>query len=96
MYNAFVMAKKYENELIDLLSGIAVNHTMSDTLSNLLTPQEFEEMALRLQIFKGLVKGKSQRQLAKDLNVSLATVSRGSRELKYGKPGIKKVLEKSD
>lgn len=90
------MNKKYENELIDLLSGIAVNGAMADTLSNLLTPQELEEMALRLQIFKGLLKNKSQRQLAKDLNVSLATISRGSRELKYGRAGIKKVLEKSD
>ncbi len=88
------MNKRYENELVDLLSGIAVNSTMSDTLSNLLTPQEMEEMALRLQIFKGLLNDKSQRQLAKELNVSLATVSRGSRELKYGKPGLKKVLLK--
>ncbi len=86
------MSKKYESELVDLLSGIAVNGTMADTLSNLLTPQELEEMALRLQIFKGLLKNKSQRQLAKELNVSLATVSRGSRELKYGRPGLKKVL----
>jgi TrpR family trp operon transcriptional repressor len=90
------MSVKYENQLVDLLSGIAVSTTMADTLSNLLTPQELEEMTLRLQIFKGLLKNKSQRQLAKDLNVSLATISRGSRELKYGKPGIKKVLAKSD
>lgn len=86
------MNNKYENELIDLLSGIAVNSTMADTLSNLLTPQEIEEMALRLQVFKGLLNNKSQRQLAKDLNVSLATISRGSRELKYGKNGLQKVL----
>jgi Trp operon repressor len=89
------MIKKYENELIDLLSGIAVNNTMSDALSNLLTPQEIEEMALRLQIFKGLLESKSQRRLAKDLKVSLATVSRGNRELKYGRPGIKKVLARN-
>lgn len=86
------MSKKYENELVDLLSGIAVNGTMDDVLSNLLTPQELEEMALRLQIFIGLLNNKSQRKLAKELNVSLATVSRGSRELKYGRPGLKKVL----
>lgn len=86
------MSKKFENELVDLLSGIAVNTTMSDALSNLLTPQEIEEMALRLQIFKGLLNNKSQRQLAKELNVSLATVSRGSRELKYGRDGLKKIL----
>lgn len=86
------MDKKYAEELVDILSGIAVSTTMSDTLSNLLTPQEMEEMALRLQIFKGLLENKSQRELAKELNVSLATVSRGNRELKYGKPGLRKVL----
>ena len=89
-----VMSKKYEDELVDLLSGIAVNGTMDDVLSNLLTPQELEEMSLRLQIVIGLLNNKSQRQLAKELNVSLATVSRGSRELKYGRPGLKKVLSK--
>lgn len=88
------MNKKYEDELVDLLSGIAVNNTMADTLSNLLTPQELEEMTLRLQIFKGLLKNKSQRRLAKELNVSLATVSRGNRELKYGRPGLIKILSK--
>ncbi|HEX5798230.1 MAG TPA: Trp family transcriptional regulator [Candidatus Saccharimonadales bacterium] len=88
------MNKKYKDELVDLLSGIAVNSTMSDALSNLLTPQELEEMTLRLQIFKGLMNKKSQRQLAKELNVSLATVSRGSRELKYGRPGLIKILSK--
>lgn len=96
MYNILVMNKKYEDELVDLLSAVAVNTTMSDVLSNLLTPQEVEEMALRLQVFKGLLSGKSQRNLAKELNVSLATVSRGNRELKYGRSGLKKVLAKSD
>lgn len=87
------MDAKYDKELVKLLSEIANYQTMSAILSNLLTPQEREELALRVQIFKGLIAGDSQRTLAKKLNVSLATVSRGSRELKYGETGIAKALK---
>jgi Trp operon repressor len=37
--------------------------------------------------------GENQRFIAKHLGVSIATVTRGSRELKYGRPGIKKTLQ---
>lgn len=86
------MNKNYDQELIDLLSQIATRESMSNILDNLLTPQEREELGLRLQIFKSLIEGDSQRDIAKRLNVSLATVSRGSKELQYGKPGIKRAL----
>lgn len=88
-----VMNDKYDKELIKLLSEIANHEAMSAILSNLLTPQERQELGLRVQIFKGLIAGDSQRSLAKKLNVSLATISRGSRELKYGKSGIVKALK---
>lgn len=84
---------KKDRELLELLAEIQNISLMSDVLSNLLTPQEREELALRLQIIKGLESGKKQRQLAAELKVSLATVSRGSRELKYGKPGLKNILK---
>lgn len=84
--------KKYDQEVINLLSKITDTDEMAAVLTNMLTPQEREELALRLQIFKGLISGESQRELAKRLNVSLATVSRGSRELKYGPKGLKRAL----
>lgn len=87
------MNEKYDKELVKLLSEIANHKSMSDILSNLLTPQERQELALRIQIFKALIAGDSQRDIAKKLGVSLATISRGSRELKYGKPGIAKALK---
>lgn len=87
------MNQKNEKELVKLLCEIASQEAMAQILSNLLTPQEREEIALRLQIFKGLLAGESQRNLAKRLNVSLATISRGSRELKYGKPGMSKAFK---
>lgn len=87
------MNDKYDKELIKLLSEIASPEIMSAILSNLLTPGEREELGVRLQIFKGLISGQSQRDLAKKLNVSLATISRGSRELKYGKTGVVKAMK---
>ncbi|HEX5796990.1 MAG TPA: trp operon repressor [Candidatus Saccharimonadales bacterium] len=86
------MQKKYDSELLELFCKIDDKFTMSEILSNLLTPQEREELAVRLQIFKRLMVGENQRSIAKNLGVSIATVTRGSRELKYGKPGIKKLL----
>ncbi|HET7673491.1 MAG TPA: Trp family transcriptional regulator [Candidatus Saccharimonadales bacterium] len=86
------MKKTYDSELLELLCRIDDKITMSEVLSNLLTPQEREELDVRLQIFKRLVDGENQRHIAKALGVSIATVTRGSRELKYGKPGIKKVI----
>ena len=87
------MKNKYDQELLRLLSEISTDKAMSEVLSNILTPAEREELAIRLQIFKALEAGESQRSIAKRLEVSLATVSRGSRELKYGKPGVAKALK---
>ncbi len=66
---------------------------MSDVLSNLLTQDEREEIAVRLQIFKQLLAGHTQRAISKNLGVGIATITRGSKELKYGKAGIKKILK---
>lgn len=88
----FRMNKRYDQDLLELFCKIDDKFTMSEILSNLLTPQEREELAVRLQIFKRLSNGENQRSIAKTLGVSIATVTRGSRELKYGKPGIRNLL----
>ncbi len=88
------MSKKYDDELLELFCQTVDKFTMSEILSNMLTPQEREELATRLQIFKKLIKGENQRRIAKDLGVSIATITRGSRELQYGKPGIRKLYKK--
>ena len=79
------MGKKYENELAQALVDISDLKVAKDFLSNMFTPNELEELVLRLKILKSLKAGVPQRQIAKKLNVSIGTVSRGSREVKYGK-----------
>ncbi|HYF96780.1 MAG TPA: Trp family transcriptional regulator [Patescibacteria group bacterium] len=88
------MSKRYESELLELFCNIDDKITMSEVFSNMFTPQEREELAIRLQIFNELMDNKNQRYIARKLGVSIATVTRGSRELKYGKPGIRKVIDK--
>ncbi|EKD92607.1 MAG: Trp operon repressor [uncultured bacterium] len=82
----------YLDELITLILQLKDKKAAKDVLSNLLTPQELEEIARRVQIFKLLKKGIPQRLIAEQLNVSIGTISRGSRELQYGKPGINRLL----
>jgi TrpR family trp operon transcriptional repressor len=87
------MINKYSKELVEILTNVSDVALMSRVLSNLLTPQEIEEVALRVQIIKGLKAGQNQRELADRLGVSLGTISRGSRELQYGEKGISEVLD---
>ena len=57
---------------------------MSSALEGLLTPYEQQELINRLQIFELLSQGVSQRQVAQQLGVGIATVTRGSRALQAG------------
>lgn len=87
------MEKQYIKELADAIASIRGASLAESFLHNILTPSELEEISKRLQIAKLLINGMPQRDVAKKLGVSMGTVSRGSRELKYGADGFKKVLQ---
>lgn len=72
----------FKKELIHNLAEIQTDKNMRRFLDILLTPSEFDEFSRRLQILKRLVKGKTQREIAKDLGVGIATVERGAGELR--------------
>ena len=68
---------------------------LSDLLELFLTPEEKESLSTRCLIVKELLlKEKTQRQMAQDLQVSIAKITRGSNELKRIKPALKAYLEK--
>ena len=77
--------ERYLNELLEHLLSQKSKREMQDALQGLLTPTELAEVPKRLQIFKMLKAGTPQREIAKELGVGIATVTRGSRELKSGK-----------
>ncbi len=74
--------QKYRDELVEHLLECDDAASLEHTLENLLTPAEFSEISKRLQIFKLLEQGLPQRQIAEQLHVGIATVTRGSRALK--------------
>lgn len=58
---------------------------MQEFLHGLFTPQEIESIPRRLEIIKLLKKGVPQHEIAQKLGVGVATVTRGSKELKMNK-----------
>ena len=78
------MNKKHFKELIEAFLQMKSEGQLTDFLYGILTPKEIEELSTRLQIVKQLRKGMRQQTIAKKLGVGVATVTRGSRELKIG------------
>ena len=87
------MNSDFIKQLAKVIVDIEDEKLAEDFLKNILTPSELEEISKRLQVVKLLNKGIAQREVAKKLAVSMGTVSRGSRELKYGAKGFSKVLK---
>lgn len=75
------------NFLIETFLAIKTKKEMLTFLQGILTPQELEEIPTRLQIVKKLKQGIAQHQIAKELNVGVATVTRGSKEIQKGRFG---------
>lgn len=87
------MNQKFRQELINLLTQIRDFKLMNKFMEDILTPVEFENITTRWQIIKQLAKGVPQRKIADKLGVSIAKISRGSRELRDKKGGFKEILK---
>lgn len=84
---------------MDCLSDIALalmqlktDAEVSDFFKELLTPSEIETLSKRWRILKMLSEGKSQRDIAQELRVSLCKVTRGAKILKKDGSVIPKVI----
>jgi len=78
------MKNLYLDELVRQLNACTTDAELLQFLQGILTPKELEEIPKRLQIIKMLKKGVPQRQIASTLEIGIATVTRGSRELQKG------------
>ncbi len=66
---------------------------LDELFKAILTHTERREIAFRMLVFRDLIRGeKTQREIAKDLPISLANVSRGSNVLKTMEPELRKLL----
>ncbi|MDL2228683.1 trp operon repressor [Treponema sp. OttesenSCG-928-L16] len=80
-------------EVSVLLSKIDDPDLIDSFLRCLFTPAEAADMAARWALVKALDRKIPQREIAKDLGLSLCKITRGSRELKKPDSGFRKVLE---
>lgn len=86
--------RKHLQDLYALLASLKTTKDAQLLADDLLTPQERSKLAERWQIVKMLAAGKTQRDIAKKLNVSISKVTRGSRALQYGSGAFQKLLKK--
>jgi TrpR family trp operon transcriptional repressor len=73
------------NKLVEILLDIKDSSEMRNFLHGLFTPKELDELMTRLEIVKLLKRGVPQHEIAQKLKVGVATVTRGSKEIKKGK-----------
>ncbi len=87
-------SNNFKHDLVHNLAEIQTDKSMRDFLDVLLTADEFEEISIRLQILKKLLKGQTQRKVAKVLGVGIATVTRGAAELKVKKAKVEGMIKR--
>ncbi len=83
------------DKLLNVILTINDKKELKDFLRGILTPTELEDIAKRLEIVVRLLKGQTQRKIADDLGVGIATVTRGARELKQNRFKFLKRLMKT-
>jgi len=85
---------RHYKELCELFAAVENPREADMLLQDILTPQEIESIAERWQLIRQLSSGKPQRDVAKDLKVSISKITRGSRVLKYGGGGFRHFIDK--
>jgi len=73
------------NKIAKEFTKLQTQSDIKNFLLGVLTPGEIEEISQRIEIVKLLKKGVSQHEIAAKLGVGVATVTRGSKELKLGR-----------
>ena len=85
--------KTYAAELAEILSNIKERSLVEDFLQCLLTPAEIADIAGRWALVKALDQKTPQREISRNLGVSLCKITRGSRELKKENSAFRRILD---
>jgi len=87
-------SEQYKKELMEVLFKISKDKSLlNDFVKELLTPREYENIGVRWQIVKRLAKGEHHQSIAEDLHLGVATVTRGSREMRKKDGGFQRTLK---
>lgn len=87
-------SEQYKKEIIDVIYKIAKDKMLlADFIRDILTPREFENISVRWQIVKRLAKGEHHQAIAEALHLGVATVTRGSREMRKKEGGFRRTLK---
>lgn len=82
------------HEFLQLCLSTKNEKTLSSLLEFFLTAEEKEDLSTRCLIVQALLAQElPQRQMAEELHVSIAKITRGSNELKRISPELKKFLQ---
>ena len=84
------------NELCRALAATGDRELLESFLRCLLTPAELADVASRWALVKALREGLPQREIARNLGLSLCKITRGSRELKKPNSAFKRILAALD
>jgi len=85
--------EKSFNELVRTLASCRDASLIDDFLRSLLTRSEVVEVANRWALVRLLDTGMSQRNIARELGLSLCNITRGSKELKKENSAFAAMLE---
>lgn len=81
-------------ELAQVFASVEDATDMEQLMNELFTENELSALHLRWELMKMLKEGKTQRQIAADLHVSLCKVTRGNKILKDENSMSGKLLER--
>jgi len=84
----------YKRDLLGQMTRLKTTKRIDAFLADLLTPGEYRDIVFRWQIVKQLFCGTPQRNIVKNLNVSIAKITRGSRVLLDGSGAFARILNK--
>jgi TrpR family trp operon transcriptional repressor len=82
-------------ELSRTLARLNDSELIESFLRCLLTPAETADIAARWALVKALKQKIPQREIAKDLGISLCKITRGSRELKKPDSAFERILREA-
>lgn len=82
-------------DFIDLCKHVKGDPLFEEVLDFFFTLEEKQHLSTRIMLVRELLKAeKTQRQISKDLNVSIAKITRGSNALKQISKQLKLYLQK--